>query len=316
MNLSKGILNYLKGLLCVFENANCMSLAKISECSHDSLSRILNEQNFDWQKLHINFALRTFEKLRGGYLIIDDTVVSKIFSKKIENLSWLYDSEIKKSILGLNLVLIAWSDGIITLPIAIRVYQKENGKTKIDLAIELLEYVKTLDIQADFITFDSWYAAEKLLRKVENLNMYFVTQIKKNRKIDGVQTRKIHPNPYWMKQGKLEGGIKVSVVRNGKKYFISNNLELSKKELLQKYKGRWLVETIFKMLHSKLGMDECESRSLKSQTAHFYLCLMAYTALEKEKFITKKTHYEIKSSCSFNFKQADNILNTILFQGA
>lgn len=316
MHLPKNIFNYLKGLLCVFENANCVSLAKISECSHDSLSRVLNEQKFCWQKLLQNFMLRTFGKLQGGYLIIDDTVIDKSFAKMIENLSWVYDSEIKKCILGLNIVMIAWSDGKTTLPLTIRIYQKENKKTKIDLAIELLEYAKSLKIQADFITFDSWYVAGRFLKKIKEMNIHFITQIKKNRKIDNVQLKKKYPNPYWIQQGKLSGGLEVLVVRHGKKYFVTDNLSLSKQEILSLYKGRWLVETIFRMLHSKLGIDECESRSLQSQLAHYHLCLMAYTILEKEKFITKKTIYQIKQECSFNFKKADYLLNSIIFQGA
>jgi len=260
--------------------------------------------------------LRTFGKLQGGYLIIDDTVIDKSFAKMIENLSWVYDSEIKKCILGLNIVMIAWSDGKTTLPLTIRIYQKENKKTKIDLAIELLEYAKSLKIQADFITFDSWYVAGRFLKKIKEMNIHFITQIKKNRKIDNVQLKKKYPNPYWIQQGKLSGGLEVLVVRHGKKYFVTDNLSLSKQEILSLYKGRWLVETIFRMLHSKLGIDECESRSLQSQLAHYHLCLMAYTILEKEKFITKKTIYQIKQECSFNFKKADYLLNSIIFQGA
>lgn len=316
MYLPKSVFDYLKGLLCVFENANCVSLAKISECSHDSLSRVLNRQKSCWQTLLQDFTLRTFEKPRGGYLIIDDTVINKSFAKKIENLSWVYDSEIKKSVLGLNIVMIAWSDRKTTLPLAIKIYQKELKKTKIDLAIELLEYAKSLKIKADFITFDSWYAADRLLKKIKEMNTHFVTQIKKNRKLDNIQVKRILPNPYWMRQGQLSGGLEVLVVRHGRKYFVTDNLSLSKQETLSLYKGRWLVETIFRMLHSKLGIDECESRSLKSQTAHFHLCMMAYTTLEKEKFIAKKTIYQIKRECSFNFEKADYLLNSICFQGA
>lgn len=316
LSLPKNAINYLKGLICVFENANCASLSKISQCSHDSLSRILNGQKFCWQTLLQNFALRTFGKLQNGYLIIDDTVISKRFAQKIENLTWVFDSKIGKSILGLNLVMIAWSNGKITIPLAVKVYQKNEGKTKIDLAIGLIEYAKFLLIKPNYITFDSWCAADKVLRKIEKIGWIFATQLKKNRKLNDVPLRKVHPNPYWMGQGKLSGGLKVSVVRNGKKYFASNNLSLLKKEILSFYKGRWLVETVFRMLHSKLGLDECEARKLSAQTAHFHLCLLTFMVLEKERFISNKTIYEVKQNCSFDFKQADIILNKLNFQGA
>lgn len=316
MSLPKNVINYLKGLICVFENANCVSLSKITKSSHDSLTRVLNGKKFCWQTLLQNFILRTFGKLQGGYLIIDDTVISKQFAKKIENLAWIFDSKIKKSILGINMVMIAWSNGKITIPLAFKVYQKKNGKTKIDLAIELLEYAKKLKIKPKFVTFDSWYTAAKVFKKTEECKWIFVTQLKKNRKLNGVPVRSIYSNPYWQKQGKLVSGIKVLVVRHGKKYFATNDLSLSKKELLSAYKQRWEIETIFKALHSKLGLDKCQSRKLNSQQAHFHLCLMAYVALEKESFIQNKTFYQIKRVCSFDFKQADNILGKLFFQSA
>lgn len=316
MLLPKNAIKYLKGLMCVFENATCIALSEISKNSHDSLARVLNGKKFCWQILLQNLILRTFGKLRGGYLMIDDTVISKRFSRSIENLAWIFDSKIGKSILGLNIVLIAWSNNEITLPLAIRVYQKKSGKTKIDLAIELIKQVKGLGIKPKYITFDSWYAAQEVFKAITKCRWKFVTQLKSNRKLNGIPLKKIRRNPYWMMNGIIAGGLKVVVVRNGKKYFASNDLSLSKKELLLAYQGRWEIETIFRMLHYKLGMDECQMRKLNAQNAHFYLCLMAYTVLEQERFIQKKTIYQIKRNCSFNFQYADNILSKLNFQGA
>ena len=119
-----------------------------------------------------------------------------------------------------------------------------------------------------------------------------------------------------MTQGIIAGGTKVVVVRNGRKYFASNDLELSKKELLSAYGGRWEIETIFRMLKHKLGLGQCQMRKLDAQVAHFHMCFLAYIALEKERFIQKKTIYQIKRNCSFNFQYADNILFRLNFQGA
>jgi len=316
MSLPKNALRYLKGLLCIFENANCVALARISQCSHDSLTRVLNGKKFCWQTLLQNFLLRTFGKLQAGYLIIDDTVISKRFSRAIENLTWVFDSKIGKSIRGLNLVMLAWSNGEITIPLAIKVYQKNQKKSKIDLAIELIDYARKLGMKPNYITFDSWYAATKLLKKVIACRWTFITQVKKNRKLNNVPLKKVFRNPYWIKTGIIAGGIKISVVRNGKKYFATNDLSLTKKEILSLYKGRWLVETIFRVLHSGLGFDECQARKLESQTIHFYLCLLAYSALEKERLIQNKTIYEMKRNCSFDFQSADNILFRLNFQSA
>jgi putative transposase len=317
LSLPSGVLSYVKSLMCVFENANCVSLSMIAECSHDRLSRVLNNEKLSWQTLLESFISRTFGRLREGWLIIDDTIISKQFAKQIENVAWVFDSKIKKSILGLNLVLIAWSNGRITIPLAVKIYRKDNGKTRIDLAIELINItVKTFKIRPKFITFDSWYAATRLLKKIDQMNWIFVTQLKRNRKFNGVQLKLFRNNPYWIEAGKLTNGLNVSIVRHGKKYFATNALSLDKKTILKMYRGRWTIETVFKMLHSKLGMDECQARSIGSQKAHFHLTLLAFTALEKERYISGKTIYEVKRECSFDFNQADIILDKLIFQGA
>jgi hypothetical protein len=313
MSLPKNVIAYLKGLMCIFENANCASLAELSLSSHDSLSRILNNEKFSWQILLENFTMRILGKLSGGWLIVDDTVISKIFAKKIENLAWVFDSKIGKSIIGMDIVALVWSNGKINLPIGIRIYRPKSGKKKIDLAIELLELAKKLKIRPQYVAFDSWYASEKLMKKIRSYRWHFATRLKPNRKLAGIPLREIQRNPYWMMAGKISGGLEVIVVRHGKKYFAASNLKLSKQELLAQYKSRWQIETVFRMLHSKLGIDQCESRKLIAQSAHFHLCLMAYAILAKEKYLTGLSIYQVKRNCSFNFKTADNILSKLNF---
>lgn len=316
MTLPKSVIHYLKGLCCVFENANCVSLSEIAQCSHDSLARVLNGKKFCWQTLLKTFSLRTCGKLQGGYLIIDDTIISKQFAKRIENVAWLFDSKINRSILGLDLVLIAWSNGQVTIPLALRVYQKNSGKSRIDLACELLQEVKKMKIRPKYVAFDSWYSAAQIFKTLEGLSWRFITQLKSNRMLNGVPLKEVAKNPYWIMEGRLSGGFKVIVVRHGAKYFATNDLSLSKQEILTAYRGRWEIETVFRVLHSKLGLDECQARQLSAQVAHFHLCLMAYIALKRESFIQNRTVYQIKRNCSFDFNYADNLLNTLFFQGA
>lgn len=316
MFLPNNVIAYVKGLMRIFENANCSSLAQASASSHDSLTRILNNEKFSRQTLLENFIMRIFGKLSGGWLIIDDTIISKVFTKKIENLAWVYDSKIGKSIIGLNIVALIWSNGKINVPIGLRIYKPNSGKTKIDLAIELLAIAKLLKIRAIYVAFDSWYASGKLMKKIREYRWHFVTQLKSNRTVNGIPLKEIQRNPYWMIEGKISGGLKVLIVRNGKKYFAASNIKLSKQELLANYKSRWEIETVFRMLHSKLGIDQCESRKLIAQSAHFHLCLMAYAILANEKCITGKSIYRIKRKCSFDFQTADNILSKLNFQSA
>lgn len=313
------ILSYIKGLLTVSEDATCTALSRVlrGESSHDNLSRILKDQRLEWQTLLSSLLLRIFGKLRDGFLIIDDTVIDKSFAKAIENLAWMFCSKKNKSVLGINIVVLIWSNGAITIPLAFKIWKKDSKKSKYDLSLELLSYAKNfLKIKPKYVVFDSWYASKKILKRLHGYNWQFVCQIKKNRKFNGVQLKLYKKHPYWMEQGTIDGNLKVLIVRHGKKYFAANTLELSKKEILNRYKTRWTIETMFRILHDKLGLGECQARSLQAQTAHIHLCLMSFILLEKEKQETNKTWYQLRRDYRFHPKNVDYLFSKLNFQSA
>jgi putative transposase len=290
------IVPYLKGLLSVAESATCTALALVvKETSHDSLSRILKDPKFSWQTLLRTLALRIFGKLSDGWLIIDDTVIDKSFARSIENLSWIYCSKKQRSVLGLNLVFLCWSNGTITIPLAFKVWKKDGKKSKFDLALELLSYARNvLQIRPKYITFDSWYASKKILKRLRKYRWTFYSQLKRNRIFNGVQVSQYGRTRYFTEQGIIFGDFKVLVVKHGDKYFVTNNLKCSKSELLATYKTRWVIETLFRVLHNKLGLGQCQSRSLQCQSAHITMCLMSLLILERAKIDSGKTHYLLR----------------------
>lgn len=309
---------YLAGLLCVLESATCTALARVvKDISHDCLSRILKDKKLEWQTLLSGFVSRISGKLHGGYLVVDDTVIDKSFAKVIENISWIFSSKENRAVLGLNPVVLAWSNGTITVPVGVRIWKKGSGVSKYDLALELLHYARnTLKIKPKYVVFDSWYASEKILSTLADWKWTFFCQLKKNRKLNGAQLQRFRAHPYWMARGILTGGVEVSVVRHGKKYFATNDLSLSKKEILAHYKTRWAIETTFRLLHDQLGFEECQMISLQAQTAHIHLCMIALVLVEKEKETTRATGYEILRRCRFYPETAENLLSMVNFGGA
>lgn len=310
---------YIKGLLTVSEGATCTAMARVlkREFSHDFLSRILKDEKLEWQTLLSSFLLRIFGKLREGFLIIDDTVIDKSFAKVIENLAWIFCSKKNKSVFGLNIVVLVWSNGIITIPLAFKLWKKDSKKSKYDLALELLSYAKNfLRIKPKYVVFDSWYAGKRILQRIYGYNWKFICQLKKNRKFNGAQLQRYKKNPYWIAEGHIDGNCKILIVRHGKKYYATNDFELSKTEILARYKTRWTIETMFRMLYDKLGMEECEARSAQAQTAHIHLCLMSFILLEKGKQITGKTWYQLRREYRFHPQKADLLLSKLNFQRA
>ncbi|MBI3442430.1 MAG: transposase [Candidatus Sungbacteria bacterium] len=135
--MPKTVLHYVSGLLSVSEAATCTAIARVVGLSHDRLSRTLKDTKLEWQTLLRAFIFRAFGRLSGGHLIIDDVVLNKCYAKCIENLSWVYCSKEQRSVLGLNLVVLCWSNDTLTIPLAVKIWKKGSKKSKNDLALEL-----------------------------------------------------------------------------------------------------------------------------------------------------------------------------------
>lgn len=305
MQLPKQIIHYLKGLYYSFDRVDCVKLSKFFEnLAHDSFNRCLN-RSINWQRLLISIVTKLFY-LSDGYLIIDEIVLLKPFCKAIEYISYVFSPIHRKSYPGYILVVLAWSNGKVCIPIGFRVHKVHMKKrTKNSLARDLLRYAKfQLKIHPLAVLFDSYFASGENLKLCHKFGWIFCCQLKSNRRFNGKPAKKKTFLPYWTARGKVSG-IKVVVVRHGIKYFCSNDLSLGHKKVRTLYKKRWPIEGIFRFTKSKLGIEHCQLRSSAAQQAHFTLCFIAYAILQKESILRNLTDYKIKFELSFqraNFK--------------
>lgn len=97
----------------------------------------------------------------------------------------------------------------------------------------------------------------------------------------------------------LNGGIKVRLVRHGKKYYATNRLTLSAKGVRPVYRLRWQVEKIIKVCKDRLGIGGCQTRSLRAQEHHITGCLVAFCILERESHDRGMSIYKLKRRLSF-----------------
>jgi len=308
-HLHDGALGYLRGLLSRIARANCVRIAERAKRGHDSLTRMLSKSTIDAEGYIATTLVKVFVTLDIGSIIIDDTAVNKEFARAIEGCSWVWSSAKEKTLYGYNIVAICWSNHGRVVPLAWRVYKKASGQTKVDLAVELLVYVKKrLNIEPEYVLFDAFYAADKVLRTCEEYGWKYLGRVKKNRTLDGVQIHELYRHPRWSKEGKLSCKLKARIVRDCKRYFITNDFDLARKEVVDRYLDRWPIETVFRVLHSTVGLDECEARSLASQTNHFALCMLGYYVLESEKTRTGISLYAARHSFKLNPSLTDNAL--------
>ncbi len=165
---------------CV-EAARCMPESRI-QAAHDAITRFLERQTSDTEALWQD--ARPLIQMDQGFLIIDDTTLDKPFSNQIELVTYHWSGKHHRTVKGINLITLLWTDGTSIIPLDFRVYNRDrDGKTKNDHFRDMLTHAKNRGLNPNCILFDSWYASMGNLKTVTNLNWHFMTRLKSNRLI-------------------------------------------------------------------------------------------------------------------------------------
>jgi len=289
--------HYLTALLYYRTSASCVALAEaLQSVSHDRLTRLLQA---DWsgQRL-LELTCRTLFVWRRGYLIVDDTVMAKPFATAIERLAWVYSSRDHRPVYGLSLVLLVWTNGTVRLPLGLRIWHK-GGPSKYDLALELLSYARNrLRCRPAYVLFDAWYPSKRLLKRIRDYGWYVVCRLKKNRRFNGHAVHQHRRHPYWTEVGWLSGGLKVRIVRYGKKYYATNRLTLPAAEVRRLYRVRTQIEEVIRVCKDQLALTGCQARSERAQLHHIACCLSAFCVLERERCDQQLSIYKLRRQLS------------------
>lgn len=96
-----------------------------------------------------------------------------------------------------------------------------------------------------------------------------------------------------------------AVVKNRRKYYVTNKLGITREEQLQTYKIRWNIEEIFRFVKQELGFERCQVTSLVGQNTHFGTCFYLYAILQDIAEKNQMTDYSIKLKATLdrNFVQ-------------
>lgn len=314
-HLPRFILSYCQTLLQAPWRFTLVYLSMLVGSSHDIFTKGLQKQ------YHFKKLLKTLlndKLLANGYLIVDETDVDKTFAKIIPCLSWIFSHRKNKHIFGLHIVVVSWTDGNLTVPLGWKIYRKNSGKTKLDLAEELISYcLFTLRIKPRAVLFDAFYASEKILKFLNHHQQSFFSQLPKNRLFN--QSPLSHHEkgrPHWTKTGYIKGKLSVQIVRNRKKYYITNVIGISRKEQLDTYRLRWKIEEVFRFVKSQLGFEKCQSTSLVGQNNHMGACFFTYAVLQDIAEKTRMTVYAIKLKATIDVNFVKQLNLAVYFDGA
>ncbi len=171
--------------------------------SHDKIYRFLTSHEIFlrlFPDLLIKYA-ESCSKQKSGWLILDDTGISKRHAKVIEGLTRYYDSSENRSSYGISLVVLAWSNGDVTIPIGHRAWvhkeiMQEHYKNKKELAQELILEAVNSELPFQYAVLDGLYCSKDMINFFQQNKIEFEMKIHSNRSVEvgGEKSQlKVHP---------------------------------------------------------------------------------------------------------------------------
>jgi len=259
--------------------------------AHDRFYRLLYADFPYSRRLWEWFASRLVAP--GGYLIVDDTTWQR-FTKRAEAVSFVWDSSVGKVVFGMSVVLLIWTDGRRKVSLRLRVWQK-GGKSKIEFACQMLAAAHSNGLLPEYVLFDSWYSCNKLLNLLDAFGWFYIGREEVNRVLDKQKIKDSFHHRFGRRVGFLR---KVShrnlVVKDGRRFWLTNDLSLTSKDLKRHYGCRQQVEETFRLLKQEFGWGKSQVGTKKAQTAHLHLGLYALCLVQMK--ADGQTVYQFKQN--------------------
>ena len=211
-----------------------------------------------------------------------------------EAVSWVWSSTHGRVLRGHQVVLLIWTDGRVRVPLGMRLWKK-GGSSKVELAAQLLREAQRRGMRPEYVLFDSWYGAASLLHLLQSLGWKYVARLKSNRLFEGQAVRQRWRHRYGRAVGRLRKvNHQVAVVKDGRRYFVTNETELSSAQVKRHYRQRQQIEEVFRLLKQEFGWGGASSQRARAQVAHLHLGLYALCISAQEAIKEGRTIYAFK----------------------
>jgi Transposase DDE domain len=271
-----------------------------------------------------------------GYILFDDTVIDKNYSKKIALVRRQWSGNTKSIIRGIGVVscIYVHPETNQFWVIDYRLYDPEgDGKTKIDHVEEMLAHT-TAHKRLPFTTvlMDSWYAATALFKQIEKAGKIYYCPVKSDRladDTDGAEDHKGVAKLTWSAQERQHGktvhlktmpkGHRVKLFRlvlssERTDYIVTNDRTQDSIDAVKEIVGiRWKIEQFFRETKQLTGIERCQCRLARLQRNHIGSALLVWNCLKQNAYATGKTIYELKHSLLDDYMKQQLAQPSILF---
>lgn len=317
---------YVEYLICSIGNYTSSNLAKHLEAvSHDVITDYLRSERHTARGLW-ELVARLIEDGPEAFLLVDDSVQDKRYSRFIELVKLQYSGAEHGLVRGIGIVNLVHSAGDKKdfYPVDYRIYAPDqDGKTKNEHFAEMVRNaVYAKNIQAKRILFDSWYASAENLKLVQRLGLIFFTTLKSNRLVslskDGGW---IHLQDIEWSADRLKNGVMVKlkevpfkvqlfklVATHGDiDWVITNSPDetLTTQAAQDANDVRWQIEELHRGLKQLTGTEKCQCRKGRSQRTHIACCYHAWLSLKVKAKALGQTLYQTKHQLLSDYLRAE-----------
>ncbi len=287
--------------------------------SHDQVTRFLSNSKLS-PRIVRDKALSDIPLSAHGFVLFDDTVIDKDFSRKIEMARTQYSGNAHGIVRGIGVVTCVYynpdTDQFYALDY--RIFDPErDGQSKLDHVWDMLDGLAAKQVAYGYVLMDSWYAVKGLMMHIADLGKIYYCPVKANRLVDDSGNPKGGKAAYkavsqldWdqtaLERGKLvkvkgfPGSTKVKlfcvqVATNRTDYVITNDLTQNSVDGVRKACAiRWKIEEFHRELKQTTGIEHCQARKQRSQRNHINLCMQAWMVMKTTARTAGVTIYEQK----------------------
>jgi IS4 transposase len=299
--------------------------------SHDKVTRFLSGSDFTSADLWrlVKPLVRQIQS-EEAVLIVDDSIAEKLYTDESELICWHWDHALGRNVKGVNFLSCLYHAHDIALPVALELIKKSEWvtdkktgkqrrvcpKTKNDYFREMLSRCLFNKLPFRYVLTDTFFAsAENMMFVKKEHHKDFIFPLKDNRKIalseadklagryETVSTVKLEENAtleIWLEGVDFPLLLCKQVFTNkdgsqGILYLVTSDTNLSAPQMQTIYQKRWKVEVYHKSLKSNASFAKSPTKTIRTQSNHFFACLWAYVKLERLRVQTKMNHFAMKA---------------------
>jgi len=327
---------YMDYLISSTQLTTCTGLSKVLDgaISHDKFTRLLSKGKFDSKTLWKQGKVMAQEISQSKFvkvLSFDDSIMPKPHTKENALNCWHFDHCSGRNVKGVQFLTALFNTQEMNVPVMSELIKKEvfirdkkTGKQKRKSKIGKNELFRSMisqcssQLRIDYVLADSWFSSAMNFKHIVANSLDFIIALKSNRLValseeDKQKGKWINikslnleqvPKKVWLKGIDFPLLLTRQVFKNGDDtaylYLISSDLSLSFQQVTTLYKKRWTVEQYHKEVKQITSFGKSPTKTVKTQSNHFYLSIMAYSKVEILKIRTNSNAFALKDKIYYN----------------